>query len=156
MASPNLNVDEIVSLLTEMYTLILRFQALPEDFTFIHGPHGLPDFDATAWTNAGMDPETVNILSKLPFFNSDKEKIGPDMDAMLYLKDTSKAESDDEGKSDDEEEEMDQEEGMHLKSWTDPFFLEPEDRYIEPWCIPLTSASNGGYTLILDCKTSKL
>ncbi|TVY88327.1 hypothetical protein LAWI1_G003779, partial [Lachnellula willkommii] len=66
-------------------------------------------------------------------------------------------ESDDEETSENEEEEEDEKENerrMHLESWTDPFFLEPEEKYIESWCIPLTSANHGGYVLILDYKTT--
>ena len=106
-----------------------------------------------------MDHETVNVLSKLPLFNSDKEKIGPDMSPMLYLRDAQTMKYDGEGTSGNEEEEEDEENDkrrMPLESWTDPFFLEFEEKYIESWCIPLTSANHGGYVLILDCKTSKL
>ena len=154
MVPPTFNSEEIVSLFGEMYTLILRFQSLPEESNISYGPHTLPSFDTDAWIKAGMDPETVNVLSKLPLFNSDKEKIGPDMSPMLYLRDAQTVVSDDEKTSDNEDEEN--ERRMHLESWTDPFFLKPEEKYIESWCIPLTSANHGGYVLILDCKTSKL
>ncbi|KAM0140829.1 hypothetical protein ACHAP3_002511 [Botrytis cinerea] len=159
MVPPTFNSEEIVSLLGKMYTLILRFQSLPEESNISYGPHTLPSFDTDAWIEAGMDPETVNVLSKLPLFNSDKEKIGPDMSPMLYLRDAQTVESDDEKTSDNEDEEKDEEENerrMHLESWTDPFFLKPEEKYIESWCIPLTSANHGGYVLILDCKTNEI
>jgi len=106
-----------------------------------------------------MDHETVNVLSRLPLFNSDKEKIGPDMSPMLYVRDAQTMKYDGEGTSGNEEEEEDEENNkrrMPLKSWTDPFFLEFEEKYIEPWCIPLTSANHGGYVLILDCKTNEI
>ncbi|EMR91250.1 hypothetical protein BcDW1_72 [Botrytis cinerea BcDW1] len=154
MVPPTFNSEEIVSLLGEMYTLILRFQSLPEESNISYGPHTLPSFDTDAWIKAGMDPETVNVLSKLPLFNSDKEKTGPDMSPMLYLRDAQTVVSDDEKTSDNEDEEN--ERRMHLESWTDPFFLKPEEKYIESWCIPLTSANHGGYVLILDCKTNEI
>ena len=145
MAPTPFNIDEITSLLTEMYTLILRTQSLPE-VSIIHGPHSSPSFEANVWTNAGMDPETVHILSKLPFFSSIKHNIGPDMAPMPYLRATQSS------NSDDEEDEEDQ----HADSWIDPFVLDDKTGYIEPWCIPLTYANHGGFILILDCKTSRL
>jgi hypothetical protein len=130
-----------------MYTLIVRTQNLPE-VSIIHGPHSSPSFDTNTWIKAGMDPGTVNILSRLPFSSAFKRLIGPDMAPMPYLKDapTSNLE---------EEEDEDDEHHMHFDSWTDPFVLDDETRYIEVWYIPLTSANHGGYVLILDCKISK-
>ncbi|KAF8848588.1 hypothetical protein BDZ45DRAFT_635576 [Acephala macrosclerotiorum] len=156
MAPTPFSIDEIISLLTEMYTLILRTQSLPE-VSIIHGPHSSPSFDTNAWTNAGMDPETVHILSRLPLFSSIKHNIGPDMAPMPYLRDAPTSTSDDEEDEEDEDEEDEEDEHpMHLDSWTNPFVLDDETRYIEPWCIPLTSANHGGYVLILDCKTNEI
>jgi hypothetical protein len=140
-ATQKTNLEEIATLLTEIYTTLADMRYLdPESIQ--HGPHDLSPF-LPLYTQHNLDPSLIHLYSILPYIGAPSSGVTDFFRGSDFL---------------------DFRDAEQLEQSRDPYYADPEGDdfdaeygpYMRPWFTPLSSLGNHGSVILYDARAHRM